>query len=171
MKLFWSLIVCVSTLFSGELSFTSIQSDFTQKVTSPEGSILEYQGTFYARDDNRALWVYTKPITKKIYFLPGRVMIVEPDLEQVIISALDKTPNLSKLLSEAKKTSDNAYEAHFGETTYHITTKEGVPESIYYLDKLENKVQIILKEVTTNLILDNVLFTMQIPSHYDVINQ
>lgn len=172
MKLFWSLLALVSTLFSGELSFSSIQSDFVQKVTSPEGSVLEYKGTFYARNDNRALWVYKKPINKKnSFFNRDRVMIVEPELEQVIISSLDKTPNLSSLLSQAKEVSTNKYEATFGDTTYEVRAKDGIPQSIHYLDKLENKVVILLQDVSTNLILNDVLFTMQIPAYYDVINQ
>ena len=171
MKYFWSFVLASCTLIAGELQFTSIQSDFTQKVTSPEGNVLEYTGSFYAREDNRALWIYTKPINKKIYFQTGRVLIVEPDLEQVIISALDSTPNLSSLLSKATKIKTNLYEATFGDTTYRIYAQAGLPQYIEYHDKLDNKVTISLTNVSTNLVLDNALFKPQFPTYYDVINQ
>lgn len=63
-------------------------------------------------------------VAKKIYFNNTRVLIIEPELEQVIITTLENTPNIAQLLQEAKEVSPhkNIF-TKYQETTYTIFTK------------------------------------------------
>lgn len=171
MKFAVLLFSIFSLAFSSEISFKSIQSDFLQKVTSPEGSEIVYKGIFYARNDGNALWIYEKPVNKKIYFQVGRVIIVEPELEQVIVTSLENTPNLSSLLQDALHVKKNQYKATYDGTDYNIFTQNNIPKMIDYLDKLENKVTITLSNTKIDEDIPNETFKVTIPDYFDVINQ
>ena len=86
--------------FGAGLNFKSLQSDFTQTVFS-EGKSVNYKGRFYAKNDNTALWIYESPTPKRIYFDKDKVVVIEDELEQAIISRLDDTPNLTQVLAPA----------------------------------------------------------------------
>ena len=71
------LILSLSTLLFAKIEqFKTIQSDFTQKVTNDQNKTIVYTGTFYATADKKALWIYEKPISKKIYFSGTKVMSI-----------------------------------------------------------------------------------------------
>ena len=83
MRFLW-IFACLTTLLFAKIEhFKTIQSDFTQKVTNDQNKTIIYQGTFFATNDKKALWIYEKPVAKKIYFNNTRVLIIEPELEQV----------------------------------------------------------------------------------------
>lgn len=171
MRFFFLTLSLVSLLFAKIDSFKTIQSDFTQKVTNDQNKTILYEGMFYATNDKKALWIYKKPVSKKIYFNNTRVLIVEPELEQVIITTLENTPNIAQLLQEAKEVSPNRYETKYMETTYTIFThKEGI-EKVVYRDKLDNSVEILFANQSTNLFLDDVLFRAEIPKGYDIVRE
>jgi len=171
MRFFW-IFFCLSTLLFAKIEqFKTIQSDFTQKVTNDQNKTIVYQGTFYATNDKKALWIYEKPVAKKIYFNNTRVLIVEPELEQVIITTLENTPNIAQLLQDAKEVSPNKYITKYQETTYTIfSNKEGI-EKVVYRDKLDNAVEILFSNQSTNHFLDDELFRAEIPKGYDVVRE
>ena len=68
MKLLMIFLSCVTMLFAKIDHFKTIQSDFTQKVTNDQNKTITYEGRFYATEDKKALWIYDKPVSKKIYF-------------------------------------------------------------------------------------------------------
>ena len=69
MKFFIMAIVCLSSLSAAKLDeFKTIQSDFIQKVTNEQHKTITYEGKFYATKEKKALWIYDKPVAKKIYF-------------------------------------------------------------------------------------------------------
>lgn len=172
MKLFLMAFLCISTLLGGKLeAFKTIQSDFTQHVTNEQRKTISYEGKFYATKDKKALWVYDKPIVKKIYFNDTKVVIIEPDLEQVIITTHENTPNIAQLMQEAKEIAPNTYTTTFMDTTYTILASNHHIEKVTYKDKLDNNVEILFTNQSTNLFLDNVLFSVEIPAGYDVIRQ
>ena len=166
------MFIFLTTLLFAKIDhFKTIQSDFTQKVTNDQNKTIVYEGTFYATDDKKALWIYEKPVSKKIYFNNTRVLIIEPELEQVIISTLENTPNLAQLLQDAKEISPNKYITKYQETTYTILAQKGSIEKIIYHDKLDNAVEILFSNQSTNLFLDDELFRAEIPRGYDVVRE
>jgi outer membrane lipoprotein carrier protein len=166
--LFFSIF---SFLSADPLEFNTIQSSFTQTIRNETNKTIRYTGSFYATKDAKALWIYKTPIEKKIYFNHNQVVIIEPDLEQAIITTLEKNPNIASILKHAKKVKNSLFEATFDETTYQIHTQNNVIKSIDYRDKLENKVSITLTHQTKNAFLDDILFEPSIPSGYDIITQ
>jgi len=171
MRFFW-IFFCLTTLLFAKIEhFKTIQSDFTQKVTNDQNKTIIYQGLFYATNDKKALWIYEKPVAKKIYFNNTRVLIIEPELEQVIITTLENTPNIAQLLQEAKEVSPNKYITKYQETTYTILTQKESIEKVVYRDKLDNAVEIIFSNQSTNLFLDDELFRAEIPRGYDIVRE
>lgn len=172
MKIIAILFCLSSILFAGSLEgFKTIQSDFTQNVTNDQNKTIHYEGKFYATKNKKALWVYHKPVAKKIYFNDTKVVIVEPELEQAIITTLENTPNIAQLMREAKEIAPNRYQTTFMETTYTINATQNSIKSVVYKDKLDNHVEILFGEQSTNLFLDDTLFTPEIPAGYDRIRQ
>ncbi|AFL68739.1 LolA-like outer membrane lipoprotein chaperone [Sulfurospirillum barnesii] len=165
------LFILTSLLFAKMDHFQTIQSNFSQKVTNDQNTTIIYEGLFYATNDKKALWIYEKPVSKKIYFNQNRVLIVEPELEQVIITTLQNTPNIAQLLQEAKEVKPNTYITQFMETTYTILAQKGTIEKVMYRDKLDNAVEIVFYNQTTNLFLDDELFKGEIPKGYDVVRE
>lgn len=171
MRFFGMFLFLTTLLFAKIEHFKTIQSDFTQKVTNDQNKTIVYEGTFYATNDKKALWIYEKPVSKKIYFNNTRVLIIEPELEQVIITTLENTPNIAQLLQEAKEVSPNKYITYYQETTYTIYTQKEQIEKVSYRDKLDNAVEILFSNQSTNLFLDEELFRAEIPRGYDIVRE
>jgi len=171
MKLFIGYLLLHVSLIAGIFDFNTISSDFNQTITNEENSKIIYEGSFYATTDAKALWVYKKPLNKKIYFDKNQVVILEPELEQVIITNLENTPNLTEILKSSKKININTYEAVYENTRYTIHTNNTFIESIAYQDRLENNITIKLFNQSINVFLDNKLFKATIPQDFDVITQ
>ncbi len=165
------LLLFLITGFAFGFDYFSIKSDFTQTITSPEGQVLHYSGKFYAKKPYSALWEYEKPVKKFVYFENKTIKIVEPELEQVIISNLSKSPNISELLKKAKKIKNDLYEAKYEDTIYHIFTKNDIPKKINYKDKLDNQTNIIFSNTKIDINLDNKIFNFKIPADYDILRQ
>jgi outer membrane lipoprotein carrier protein len=93
-------------------------------------------------------------VAKKIYFNNTHVLIIEPELEQAIITTLESTPNIAQLLQDAKEIAPNKYVTKFMETTYTIFAHKDSIDKVVYRDKLDNAVEINFSNQTTNLFLD-----------------
>ncbi len=171
MKLFTTFFITCSIVLAGVFDFETISSEFKQTITNEENSKIIYKGNFYATSKAKALWIYKSPIDKKIYFSQKRVVIIEPELEQVIITNLQNTPNLTEILKSAKKTNANTYETTYDGVQYVIHIKNNNINTISYSDKLENSVKIELFNQSINTFLDDTLFTPTIPKNFDIITQ
>ena len=171
MKHFLLIAIFIINLEAGILDFKSLQSDFVQTITNDENSTITYTGTFYATAASQALWIYQSPIKKSVYFDGNHVAIVEPELEQVIMTTLRRSPNLTQIIADAKKINHDTYKATYENTDYFIDIKTGTIQDIRYKDKLDNHVIIHLKNLQKNIILDRALFHIKIPTGYDVIDQ
>ncbi len=171
MKLFTTFFITCSIVLAGVFDFETISSEFKQTITNEENSKIIYKGNFYATSKAKALWIYKSPIDKKIYFSQKRVVIIEPELEQVIITNLQNTPNLTEILKSAKKTNANMYETTYDGVQYVIHVKNNNINTISYSDKLENSVKIELFNQSINTFLDDTLFTPTIPKNFDIITQ
>lgn len=171
MKKILLMLFFTSLLFAKIENFKTIQSDFIQKVTNDQNKTIVYDGTFYATQDKKALWIYEKPVAKKIYFNGNKVLIVEPELEQVIVTTLESTPNITLLLQEAKEITPNKYSAKFMDTVYNIDATPHAINKVTYRDKLDNLIEIVFSNQSTNLFLDDELFRATIPKGYDIVHE
>ncbi len=171
MKLFSTFLITCSVIFAGVFDFETISSEFKQTITNEENSHIIYKGNFYATNKAKALWIYKTPIDKKIYFTQKRVVIIEPELEQAIITNLQSTPNLTDILKSAKKRNNNTYETTYDDVKYIIETNNNQIRSISYSDKLGNSVKIELFNQSINTFLDDALFIPTIPNYFDIVTQ
>ena len=141
--------------FGAGLNFKSLQSDFTQTVFS-EGKSVNYKGS---------------PTPKRIYFDKDKVVVIEDELEQAIISRLDDTPNLTQVLAHAEQIQPTLYKAIYDGIEYFITIKNTLPTTIDYKDKLSNKIKITLNNPVKDALIPKETLTPVIPQGYDIVNQ
>jgi len=169
LKLFFTLFITGFLFLYASFDIQSIKADFVQTITNEQNSTIKYSGKFYARNDNKALWIYQKPIRKKLYFLNGQVVIIEPELEQAIFSKAKKLPKILDILKTAEK-KGNKLIAKCCDTFYTIIIKNHKIMSVSYKDKIGNNVKIIFSNEDTNLIIDDEIFRYNIPKDYDILN-
>ena len=168
-KFILSLSILSSFIVANPLEFKTLSSNFKQSVTSEEAKI-EYAGNFIATRTN-AFWHYESPNLKDIYFSFDRVVVIEPDLEQAIITTIKNTPNLTEILANAKPNKNGIYEAKFDDVTYQIELKNELPHTIKYTDKLDNKVEITLSGTQKDQKVNEALLIPEIPKNFDIISQ
>ncbi len=166
------------TLLSASLYATDIHNlrsfsaDFQQIVHNDQNARITYRGKLYAKkENNQALWVYTDPIDKRIYYTGGKVVIIEPELEQAIFAKLDKVPNLIKLLNQAKRVREHTYRTTFNGVVYTIIFKNGNLSEIQYRDELHNRIRILFSNQQINRQISDSRFAYRIPSDYDILQQ
>lgn len=172
MKQLIIFLIIINNLFGFE-KITSFEANFKQIITNKNKKIIKYSGKvfFKIKKEPKILWIYEKPILKKVYIIGKKVTIIEPELEQVIIAKLDSNYNLAKILKNAKKINNNLYEAKLQNIIYKIKLNNNKIKTISFKDNLDNKNEIIFENAKQNLKLDNKLFTFNIPYDYDVINK
>lgn len=169
MRLIFINFLLFLSAFGENFDFNSIKSDFVQTITSPEGALVKYEGSFYAKKPNQALWQYKKPIDKSIYYLHEDITIIEPQLEQVIKSKVTNIPDIPSLLKNSKKDHEGNTYTMFDDTKYIIKFKDKKLSKIEYIDKLENSVNITFTNPEFDTIIDNDIFHYHIPSNYDIV--
>ncbi|MDR0762857.1 MAG: LolA-like outer membrane lipoprotein chaperone [Campylobacteraceae bacterium] len=175
MRFFAFLSIFILFLNANENTFKSISSDFTQIIKSAENDTIKYSGNFRAMnegDNNFALWNYKTPITKIIYFINNDVIILEPDLEQAVMTTINEMPDISRILNEASaanKQTNKAVTVNISEVDYAISFKNGTPVKIAYTDTLDNKIEILLQNTLLNVNIDKLTFRINIPSSYDTV--
>ncbi len=150
----------------------SFKATFKQTITNKNGKKLHYTGEFYAKKNNLALWKYKTPIKKIIYYYKNSITIVEPDLEQAIITAVNKKDNLLKIIKDAKRVAEDRYIATCCDMHYNIfTDKNGGVRKIVYKDKLGNTNSIIFENREINKNIKNSLFRPKVPEDFDIITR
>ncbi|OCR90303.1 membrane protein [Campylobacter fetus subsp. testudinum] len=162
------LAIAIGVYGANELDFNTLSSNFTQTVTSQNKKIT-YTGYFVAHKEIGAFWHYKTPATKLIYFNYGRVTILEPELEQAILTDLKDSPNLTEILRAAKKVSNNEFKAVYDDTTYNIKVKNSMPSEISYSDKLGNLVKITLSDTRKNEPINTGILEPNIPENFDIL--
>jgi len=170
---FLFLTILNSTLLSANTNdLNTFESDFTQNIINDQNTQITYHGKLYAKtQNNQALWIYTSPINKKIYYTKGSVVIIEPELEQVIFAKLDKVPNILSLLKSAKKVSHNKLVTIYDNTEYKITVDGETIKQVDYKDMLQNRVTIMFTHQKNNQTIHNEKFLYHIPEDYDILEQ
>jgi len=171
MRIILFLSILFLNIYANVFDFKTLQSDFIQTITNEQNSTITYKGSFYATSRQVALWIYKTPVRKKVYFIKNKVVIIEPELEQAIITNLQNSPNFTSIIKSAKQISKNRYMTRYEDTNYYIDIKNKNISQITYRDKLDNRVSIKLKNQKKNIILDDVLFRLNIPKDYDILTQ
>ncbi len=162
-----------TTLLSANITqLNSLESNFKQSIVNDQNSRITYSGKMYAtKQNNQALWEYTSPIEKKIYYKDGSIVIIEPELEQAIFAKLSKVPNVLSLLNSAKRISENRFETTFNNVKYMIETNGNKINSISYTDEIQNRVTIEFNAQKTNENINASKFVYSIPEDYDILEQ
>lgn len=158
-----------SLSFASIENISSFKADFVQSVTDEKNKVLLYNGNVIALKPQNALWKYSKPVTKDVYMTPQTIIIIEPEIEQVIMRTVDSNFDFFNMISHAKKIGENRYETSYQNTKFDIKTKGEMIESISYRDEFENKIQIVFKNQIQNSIINPEIFTPTIPTEYDLI--
>ncbi len=166
-----ALLMAIS-LKANIYNLSSLESNFRQSITNDQNAKIVYYGKMYAkRENNQALWKYTSPINKNIYYKSGQLIIIEPELEQVIYAKMDKVPNILTILDNAIQIGENRLQTSFNNIKYNITMNGNKIEKIEYKDEMENRVRIVFTNENVNHEIDNSTFNFTIPEDYDILEQ
>ena len=170
MRKFILIFILSLNLFgASELEFRTLLGKFSQTITSQDQKII-YTGSLAIDSKFGAFWQYDTPMQKLIYFNKNQITIVEPELEQAIITSLKSSPDIAKILKNAKKLSNDKFQAVYEDITYDITTQNSLPKLIAYEDKLGNKAVIEFIQISKDEPISKELLAPQIPSNYDIIS-
>jgi outer membrane lipoprotein carrier protein len=157
------------TLFGVEIEFDTLESRFTQTITSMEGSEIKYSGDIYIKKPSSVLWIYKEPTFKKIFVDSKQILSYEPILEQATIISIDEANSLTSILDSAKKVDSNKYVADIDGVEYVIELKNSLPKKISYSDKLKNSVEIEFLDPKADVDINSSLFTPTLPLGTDII--
>jgi len=149
----------------------SFEADFSQNIVDDKGVKITYIGHITASKPRYALWQYYKPVQKSVYILPNKIIIIEPDLEQVIIKHLNENFDLFKIIHNAKKIKKDKYLAKFKNKEYIIKVENSKIKSISYKDELDNAIKIIFKNQEENKKISKEKYIPHIPDEYDVVTE
>lgn len=165
----------IFTYFAYAESFKNIKSfsaDFTQTLYSNETETqnqIVYKGKLQALAPESMLWSYVSPIPKKIFIKEGTMIVYEPKLQQAIFTRLQENLDLLTLLKNAKKITENHYQAQILEQQYDLLLDNGIPKQISFQDALGNKIEIVFENAKVNIAIDSKIFDFKPTSEIDII--
>ncbi|MEA3497670.1 MAG: LolA-like outer membrane lipoprotein chaperone, partial [Campylobacterota bacterium] len=125
----------------------------------------------YIKQPHKLVWKYDVPIEKLVYINNKIVTIIEPDLEQAIISRLEQEINILKLLKDAVKVKKNIYKSNLNNRDYLIQIIDNKLTQIKYKDEIDNKITIDFKNIKQNQDLPENIFKFHIPFEFDIIRK
>ena len=166
----------ISTLFilnlnGSSLELDSFEADFTQTITDEKAKVLTYTGTIVVSKPKYAFWKYITPITKEIYINQNQVIVIEPEIEQVIFKRIDTNLDFLQIMQHAKEIKHNQYMAVFQNVEYIIKIKNKKIESITYKDNFDNSIAILFNNQKQNHKVDVTIFKPNIPLDFDIISE
>ena len=169
MKKTIALSLLCANLFGFADNLNSFSAHFVQTVVDDKNTTIEYSGNIKAKRPDKAMWSYVKPVKKLIYINNEDLVIIEPEIEQVILKKVGDTIAFFQMLKSAKKVDDDNYIANYQKLTLHIHVKGEKILSITYLDELENKVTIKFSDQEENKKIEDSVFKAKIPLDYDLV--
>lgn len=147
----------------------TFSSQFVQTITNPQGQKVVYSGDIHISSSTKVAWFYKKPMEKNIYILGEEVTVIEPMLEQAIVSKHNMQVDILKVLQEAKN-AKKPFSTTIQKQKYDIDVdKNGVIIGISYVDEFENNVLITFVNSSYNNKIYDDLFEFYIPFNYDII--
>lgn len=169
MKHIFLLLILVSEIFAFFGTLETFKADFSQSITDDKNKTLNYNGTIIASKPQNVVWNYIEPIKKDIYISKYNVVIVEPEIEQVIIRKIEFNLDFFKMIESAKLIKKNVYLAVYKDSEFTIVTENSTIKSISYIDEFENKVKILFSNQKQNEKIDLEVFSPKYPLEFDVI--
>ena len=163
-----ALVLIPLYLFSNPL-FHSLQSKFSQTITNDQNKTISYQGKLLYKAPDKLRWQYEKPFKKEIVINKNKMIVIEPELEQVLIRYLKKPPTFAQILKHAKRVDKKRYEGIWNGQKYIIEFDGKVPKKVLYKDSLGNRVQIEFKNPKIDQNISKKSFEVSIDPDYDVI--
>ena len=149
----------------------SFQADFIQMITNTKNKVVQYSGKVRFSNKKLFKWSYLNPTKKEVCTDGKELLVVDHDLEQVSAYYVAKGLDVSKILTKAKYHSVNIYVAQFEGKKYTIQLDDKKRlQSIAYFDDLDNKVQIVFKNIqymSRKLLKDKM--SCDYPVSYDII--
>jgi outer membrane lipoprotein carrier protein len=170
MIIFYSMII-LSLNANDFKNITTFEANFTQTITNLSGNKVSYAGVLHIQEPNLIRWQYIKPIKKFVYIKKNIITIIEPELEQAIVTQFDKEINILNLLKTSQKISNEIYISTFNNRKYTLTLNNKLLEKISYKDALENTINIYFKNIKQNHTIHKNIFIFYIPSYYDIIKK
>lgn len=169
-------ILLILTFSSSIFAFTikdidTFQADFTQSIINPSGKKIQYNGKVFIKKPLKILWKYNEPIEKNVYLIDSHVTIIEPELEQVIISTLKDEINILQILQNGKEITKNRYESIIYNKSYIFSVQDNKLTSIEYQDDVDNKVVITFNQIIQNKPIEDTIYKFHIPDEYDIIRK
>jgi len=172
MKLLILSFFFATLLFANNLQkINSFEATFKQSIINNSGKKIVYTGKIYMKKPLQLVWKYNNPIEKFVYIKKNKVTIIEPDLEQAIISKLNKGFNIVALFENSKRISPSQYISTFNDIKYKLTIIDNKLQQITYKDNLDNSISIDFSHIKQNQPIINKIFKFQIPQEYDIIRK
>lgn len=165
------ILIFSLTLYADFEKFDSLNSKFRQTITNEVGKKIIYEGELYLKKPYFALWEYREPVLKQVYLNRDEVIIIEPELEQVILTRVKSQIDFISILKNSKEISKDIREAFVEEQRYVIYLKDDKLERVQFIDKMENRVDILFFEQKLNPKISESFFTPRIPKEFDILRE
>jgi outer membrane lipoprotein carrier protein len=169
LKYIFIITLLFTSLFSGISKLNSFSANFLQTITDETGKTLSYRGSIKAVKPQFATWKYEFPVEKHVFINAEKIVIVEPELEQVIIKNIDDKFDFFSMIKDAKKVDNNFYIAHYKDTKFNIKIINSIIQSITYTDEFGNKIEIIFTNQLQNAKIEKQELTPSYPLNYDIV--
>jgi len=142
-------LLLLSTLVFSDIKLPdNFSAEFTQMITNTKKKVINYSGEVRFSDTRLFKWSYLEPTKKEVCTDGSELLVVDHDLEQVSAYYISKGIDIAKVLTKAKLHSKNIYVAQYDGKQYTIQLDDMQKlHSIAYYDELDNKVQIVFKEI------------------------
>lgn len=148
LRLLFGFFLASSVLYASIGLPDNFKSDFKQMVSNAKGKKITYTGKVYFSNKKLFKWVYLKPTKKEVCTNSRELIVVDHDLEQVSTFYVERGLNVGKILKKAKHYKKHIYLANFNDKKYTIKIDAaGKLQSIAYYDNMDNKVQILFKQM------------------------
>jgi len=172
MRLFLISLLIINVGYSETMLLPqSFTAKFSQMITNPKNKVIKYDGRIQFSDKSILKWSYQNPTQKEVCVWGHELTIVDHDLEQVSYMSIDKEFDFIGILKNAKFHHEDVYVSKYKETSYTIKVdKQKHIQSVAFFDSLDNKVQIVFKQVKYakgSIPKENIVCA--VPENFDVI--
>ncbi|MDD5406199.1 MAG: LolA-like outer membrane lipoprotein chaperone [Sulfurovaceae bacterium] len=139
-----STMLFFTSINAGELKMpAAFESKFVQEIVSPSKKKIIYTGKVQYSKSSLLKWQYVSPTKKEVCTDGKDLVIVDHDLEQISLYAINKGFNLPAVLTSAKRQTNGNYLAVYEKKNYYISLDSKMElTGISYNDDLDNKVSI-----------------------------
>jgi len=143
------LLLTLSSLAFSNLALPdNFKADFEQRITNTKKRVIQYEGSVLFSDHTFFKWTYVSPTKKEVCTDGSELLVVDHDLEQVSFYYITKGLDIAKIVEESREHSKNIYVAVYEGKTYTLKVDSAKRlHSMAYYDALDNKVQIIFKNI------------------------